>query len=178
MNQIIARFEYSDVTMLSLVYFSAAPCAFEKYFPRIEAIVLFGEPIRWETSLQVSVVVHYLDIGIVTHQNYIIAIYYYFNTQLIVDVLVTNGLPCINPESIPHPHLPILACNMDLQWMAEAPMPRFGHGAFLLCLEALFKKVTGRFKNNTQSNPVLGNVQLNFILQSVAITYANYYTHL
>ena len=57
-------------------------------------------------------------------------------------------------------------------------MPRFGHGAFLLCLEALFKKVTGRFKNNTQSNAVLGNVQLNFILQSVAITYANYYTHL
>ena len=32
----------------------AAPCAFEKYFPRIEAILLFGEPIRWETSLQVK----------------------------------------------------------------------------------------------------------------------------
>ena len=92
----------------------AAPCAFEKYFPRIEAIVLFGEPIRWETSL-----------------------------QLIIDVLVTDGLPCINPQSIPLPHLPILACNMDLQWMAEAPMPRFGHGAFLLCLEELYKKVTG-----------------------------------
>ena len=92
----------------------AAPCAFEKYFPRIEAIVLFGEPIRWETSL-----------------------------QLIVDVLVTNGSPCFNPESIPQKQLPILACNMDLQWMAEAPMPRFGHGAFLLCLEELFKKVTG-----------------------------------
>jgi len=92
----------------------AAPCAFEKYFPRIEAILLFGEPIRWETSL-----------------------------QLIVDVLVTDGLPCINPQSIPQPHLPILACNMDLQWMAEAPMPRFGHGAFLLCLEQLYKKVTG-----------------------------------
>ena len=32
---------------------------------------------------------------------------------------------------------------MDLQWMAEAIMPRFGHGAFLLCLEDLYKKVTG-----------------------------------
>ena len=31
----------------------AAPCSFNKYFPRIEAVVLFGEPIRWETSLQV-----------------------------------------------------------------------------------------------------------------------------
>ena len=33
---------------------------------------------------------------------------------------------------------------MDLQWMAEAIMPRFGHGAFLLCLEDLYKKVTGQ----------------------------------
>ena len=33
---------------------------------------------------------------------------------------------------------------MDLQWMAEAVLPRFGHGAFLLCLENLYKKVTGR----------------------------------
>ncbi len=32
----------------------AAPCSFEHYFPRIEAIVLFGEPVRWETSLQVQ----------------------------------------------------------------------------------------------------------------------------
>jgi len=116
----------------------AAPCAFESYFPRLEAIVLFGEPIRWETSL-----------------------------QLLVGVLCTEGLPSRAPgappaaatagpgsgsndhpddsdTSAPLPHLPILACNMDLQFMAEAPMPRFGHGAFLLCLENLFKKVTGR----------------------------------
>ena len=33
---------------------------------------------------------------------------------------------------------------MDLQWMAEANMPRFGHGAFLLCLENLYKKVTNQ----------------------------------
>jgi len=31
----------------------AAPCSFNEYFPKIEAVVLFGEPIRWETSLQV-----------------------------------------------------------------------------------------------------------------------------
>ena len=33
---------------------------------------------------------------------------------------------------------------MDLQWSAEAPMPRFGHGAFLLSLENLYKKVTNQ----------------------------------
>ncbi|XP_067133839.1 haloacid dehalogenase-like hydrolase domain-containing 5 isoform X2 [Centruroides vittatus] len=93
----------------------ALPCAFERYFPRIEAVVLFGEPVRWETSL-----------------------------QLIIDVLMTNGLPCDAPPSIPYPHLPVLACNMDLQWMAEACIARFGHGAFLVCLENLYKKITGK----------------------------------
>ena len=57
---------------------------------------------------------------------------------------MSDGHPSSNPTTIPPPHLPILACNMDLQWMAEAVMPRFGHGAFLLCLENLYKKVTGR----------------------------------
>ena len=93
----------------------AAPCSFNEFFPRVEAVVMFGEPIRWETSL-----------------------------KLLVDVLMTNGHPSSSPTSIPSPHLPILACNMDLQWMAEAVLPRFGHGAFLLCLENLYKKVTGR----------------------------------
>ncbi|XP_013791174.2 haloacid dehalogenase-like hydrolase domain-containing 5, partial [Limulus polyphemus] len=71
------------------------PCAFERYFPRIGAVVLFGEPVRWETSL-----------------------------QLILDVLMSNGLPCESLPTAPYPHLPLLACNMDLQWMAEACMPR------------------------------------------------------
>ena len=92
----------------------AAPCAFESFFPRIEAVVLFGEPVRWETSL-----------------------------QLLIDVFITNGLPDTSPTTFPYPHLPVLACNMDLQWMAEAVMPRFGHGAFLVSLENLYKKITG-----------------------------------
>lgn len=93
----------------------AAPCGFHKYFPRIEAVVMFGEPVRWETSL-----------------------------QLLLDVLMTDGHPSVCPAVIPSPHLPVLACNMDLQWMAEAPMPRFGHGTFLVCVENLYKKLTGR----------------------------------
>ncbi|NXN11147.1 HDHD5 hydrolase, partial [Indicator maculatus] len=85
-------------------------------FPTIEGVVLFGEPVRWETSL-----------------------------QLIIDVLLSNGNPGAELQDIPYPHLPILACNMDLLWMAEAKMPsRFGHGTFLLCLESIYKKVTGR----------------------------------
>lgn len=83
--------------------------------PKVEAVVLFGEPIRWETNL-----------------------------QLIVDVLLTNGnLGSVHqPQKMPH--LPLLACNMDLMWMAEAHSPRFGHGTFLVCLENIYKKITGK----------------------------------
>ncbi|XP_018585564.2 haloacid dehalogenase-like hydrolase domain-containing 5 [Scleropages formosus] len=82
--------------------------------PLIEAVILFGEPIRWETNL-----------------------------QLIVDVLLTNGQPGNPVSSLHYPHIPVLACNMDLMWMAEAKNPRFGHGMFLVCLENIYKKITG-----------------------------------
>jgi len=92
------------------------PCAFEKYFPPIEAILLFGEPVRWETHL-----------------------------QLIVDVLMTAGRPSdAPPAGPPYPHIPVLACNMDVLWMAEACLPRFGHGMFMLCLETVYRRLTGR----------------------------------
>lgn len=83
-------------------------------FPKIEGILLLSEPTNWETPL-----------------------------QLMVDLLVTNGMPTGLPTAIPYPHIPVLACNMDLLWASEAPIPRYGHGAFLLCLENLYKKVTG-----------------------------------
>ena len=76
----------------------------------LTAIIAIGEPKRWETSL-----------------------------QLCIDLLKTNGKPTHAPDSIPEQQLPFIACNMDLQFMAEACMPRFGHGAFLTCLEALYK---------------------------------------
>lgn len=60
------------------------------------AVVLFGEPIRWETNL-----------------------------QLIVDVLLTGGNPGSTWSSAHYPHIPVLACNMDLLWMAEAWNPRY-----------------------------------------------------
>ena len=60
------------------------------------AVILFGEPIRWETNL-----------------------------QLITDVLLTNGNPDNPWSSAQYPHIPVLACNMDLLWMAEAKNPRY-----------------------------------------------------
>ncbi|XP_006862841.1 PREDICTED: cat eye syndrome critical region protein 5 [Chrysochloris asiatica] len=84
-------------------------------FPAIEGVLLLGEPVRWETNL-----------------------------QLIMDILLSNGNPGTGLATAPYPHLPVLACNMDLLWMAEAKMPRFGHGTFLLCLETIYRKVTGK----------------------------------
>ncbi|NXI22886.1 HDHD5 hydrolase, partial [Sterrhoptilus dennistouni] len=78
-------------------------------------VVLFGEPVRWETSL-----------------------------QLIIDVLLTSGYPGNPYQQENYPHIPVLACNMDLMWVAEAQSPRFGHGTFMVCLENIYKKITGR----------------------------------
>uniref|UniRef100_A0A674JH37 Haloacid dehalogenase like hydrolase domain containing 5 n=1 Tax=Terrapene triunguis TaxID=2587831 RepID=A0A674JH37_9SAUR len=61
----------------------------------IRAVVLFGEPVRWETNL-----------------------------QLIIDVLLTAGCPGKPHHQASYPHIPVLACNMDLMWMAEAQSPR------------------------------------------------------
>jgi HAD superfamily hydrolase (TIGR01456 family) len=91
------------------------PCVLgSRYFPEIEAIILFGESIRWETNL-----------------------------QLMIDVIMCNGKLDQPPKKFPKQNLPILACNADMVWMAEAPMPRFGHGTFLHCLEQIYMKLSG-----------------------------------
>lgn len=94
-------------------------------FPKIEVILLIGEPKRWETDL-----------------------------QLLIDLLLTEGKPTSAPLD-PHtvPQIPIIACNMDLVFQDRACMPRFGHGAFLVCLEALYKKITG---NDLQYRNLVG----------------------
>lgn len=77
------------------------------------AIVLLGEPVQWERSLQV-----------------------------ITDLLLTDGHPGVIPSDtgkLDREHIPIIACNRDLVFKAAADLPRFGHGAFLTCLEALYK---------------------------------------
>lgn len=76
------------------------------------AIVLLGEPVQWERSLQVM-----------------------------TDLLLTDGNPAIVPtdSDVNRGHIPIIACNRDLVFKAAADLPRFGHGAFLTCLETLYK---------------------------------------
>ncbi|XP_077458035.1 haloacid dehalogenase-like hydrolase domain-containing 5 [Stigmatopora argus] len=65
-------------------------------FSQIEAVLLLGEPVRWETNL-----------------------------QLLVDVLLTDGRPSSAYSRPPaRAQLPVIACNVDLLWMAEAPSPR------------------------------------------------------
>ena len=81
-------------------------------FKPIEAILLLGEPINWECHL-----------------------------QLLLDVLMLNGDPRSKFKLVPKPHLPIIACNKDLTFKGAAHLPRFGHGAFLECLEILYKVV-------------------------------------
>lgn len=87
----------------------------DKNFERINGIMLLNEPTNWETSL-----------------------------QLIIDLLMTNGMPSRLLDTLPEPHIFVIACNMDLLWMSQAPLPRYGHGAFLFCLENLFKKISGK----------------------------------
>ena len=89
------------------------------------------------------------DVDLTSTKNWSYNIYFRIrwetSLQLLIDILLTNGLPVSAPnDGNPHPHIPILACNMDLLWSADAPMPRFGHGAFLLSLENLYKKVTNQ----------------------------------
>lgn len=81
---------------------------------QIDMIIMLGEPRRWETHL-----------------------------QLLVDLLMTNGKPDHTPNTMPEEHIPIVACNMDLVYMDQAVLPRFGHGAFLTCLQALYRQFTG-----------------------------------
>lgn len=81
------------------------------YYIVFIAIVLFGEPVHWERSL-----------------------------QIITDILLTHGNPNIPSNGSNHDsHIPMIACNKDLVFKAAANLPRFGHGAFLVCLEALYK---------------------------------------
>lgn len=88
----------------------------DENFRPIDAVVLLGEPVQWECSLQV-----------------------------INDLLLTNGHPGVIPANgkSDSEHIPVIACNRDLVFKAAADLPRFGHGAFLTCLEALYKNLSG-----------------------------------
>lgn len=98
-------------------------------FRPIDAILLLGEPVKWERSL-----------------------------QLLIDVLMTNGDPRQKFKYMRDPHVPIIACNKDLTFKGAAALPRFGHGAFLECLQALYMVfILLCFANLFTLNPDISN---------------------
>ncbi|EFP11656.1 hypothetical protein CRE_30281 [Caenorhabditis remanei] len=96
--------------------------AARKRFRPIEAIVMLGEPLKWETSLQLM-----LD-----------CVLTYGRMDTMVFPLIAGGL---RPD-----HIPIVACNVDLVWMADvaSQLPRIGHGVFIHVLDTLYEKLTGQ----------------------------------
>ena len=65
------------------------------FFIFFQAIIIMGEPIHWETHL-----------------------------QILIDLLITNGMPNNNLKEIPVTNIPVIAVNPDLLWMSEASNPR------------------------------------------------------
>ncbi|KAK6036959.1 HAD hydrolase family [Cooperia oncophora] len=85
---------------------------------KISAVVMLGEPVGWESAL-----------------------------QLLIDVLLTSGKMVNFTRGLANypAQIPVIACNADLVWMAErSELPRIGHGIFIHCLETLYEKLTGR----------------------------------
>ena len=81
---------------------TAKQVSFEYQYHRIfpvcflVAILLLGEPVRWETHL-----------------------------QLIIDILVTNGNLLSISQSPCKKRIPVIAANTDLIYMSEVPLPRY-----------------------------------------------------
>jgi len=72
----------------------------------VSAVVLLGEPKRWESAL-----------------------------QILVDVLRSDGRPNQVPASSSScRQLPVVACNMDLQFQHSAAMPRCCHFRYCFAL--------------------------------------------
>ncbi|UMM27775.1 hypothetical protein L5515_010922 [Caenorhabditis briggsae] len=95
--------------------------AARKRFKPVEAIVMLGEPLKWESSLQLL-----LDC-VLTHGR----------MDTMVFPLIAGGR---RPDQIP-----LVACNVDLVWMADvaSQLPRIGHGVFIHTLDSIYEKLTG-----------------------------------
>ncbi|KAK9495955.1 HAD-like domain-containing protein [Lipomyces doorenjongii] len=66
------------------------------------------------------------------------------DTQVIVDLLTSEGGKLGTKNSKLEQTLPIYFSNNDLLWANEYHLPRFGQGAFRTCIEKVFKDYTGR----------------------------------
>eukprot|EP00123_Amoebidium_parasiticum_P001534 comp12648_c0_seq1/m.7704 comp12648_c0_seq1/g.7704 ORF comp12648_c0_seq1/g.7704 comp12648_c0_seq1/m.7704 type:complete len:354 (-) comp12648_c0_seq1:98-1159(-) len=60
--------------------------------------------------------------------------------QVLCDILTSHGTPGMQA---PHQVVPIWFTNPDFLWAAQHSQPRFGQGAFRMCLETLYQRLTG-----------------------------------
>ena len=56
--------------------------------------------------------------------------------QICIDLLRSSGVPGVAVE---RQKVAYFSSNADFLWMAEHNEPRFGQGAFTVCLDALYK---------------------------------------
>ncbi|CAF1420436.1 unnamed protein product [Rotaria sordida] len=77
------------------------------------------------------------------------------NFRPIEAIVLLDGNPAVAPSdsNTDDEHIPIIACNRDLVFKAAANLPRFGHVAFLTCLETLYKNISG---NNLKYTAFVG----------------------
>jgi HAD superfamily hydrolase (TIGR01456 family) len=63
--------------------------------------------------------------------------------QIMCDVLLTHG-HMLPTASSPSEQLPVFFANPDISYAHQYHLPRFTNGAFRLCLERLYKEVSGK----------------------------------
>eukprot|EP00054_Salpingoeca_dolichothecata_P035068 m.4465 g.4465 ORF g.4465 m.4465 type:complete len:328 (+) comp5037_c0_seq1:2-985(+) len=64
--------------------------------------------------------------------------------QIVSDIVRSDGIPGVSHERKTPDHLPLFVGNQDLMYGAAHSVPRYTNGAFLLCLQTLFKEATGK----------------------------------
>jgi len=66
---------------------------------------------------------------------------WYIDLQVSLDLLTSEG---VFDGTCQGSHIPMVyASHSDLLWKNEFPLPRLGLGSFMLCLEQLYKQITG-----------------------------------
>lgn len=76
---------------------------------------------------------------------------WYQDLQLMVDIILGRGVlgKMHHDASDIRPPVSVVFSNGDLLWVNDSPTPRFGQGAFALCLTELIKRISGKPLNST-----------------------------
>ena len=96
-------------------------------FPKIEQILIIGLCQNWNLNLRILLDCLFTDGDFwQRHDN---------------NYHETNGVRNYENNKT---NLPLYVCNLDLEYVDSAPGPRFSNGSFILCLETLYEKTTGK----------------------------------